>query len=66
MKQRAYTLAEVLIAVGIIGVLAAVMLPMVNKYKPDTTKILYLNTYDALAESISSAANNDAYYVKTK
>lgn len=64
MKQRAYTLAEVLIAVGIIGVLAAVMLPMVNKYKPDTTKILYLNTYDALAESISSAANNDAYYVK--
>lgn len=63
MKQRAYTLAEILIALGIIGVLAAVMLPMVNKYKPDTTKVLYLNTYDALAESVSAAANNRSYYI---
>ncbi len=64
MKEKGYTLAEVLIALGIVGVLAAVMLPMVNKYKPDTTKVLYLNTYDALAETISAAANNGGYYVR--
>ncbi len=64
MKRRAYTLAEVLIALGIVGILAAVMLPMINKYKPDTTKVLYLNTYDALAESISDMASNGSYYVK--
>ena len=64
MKRSAYTLAEIVIAIGIVGVLAAVMLPMVNKYKPDTTKILYLNTYDALAESIATAADNNSYYEK--
>lgn len=64
MKRRAYTLAEILIALGIVGILAAVMLPMVNKYKPDTTKVLYLNTYDALAETISDMASNGAYYTE--
>lgn len=64
MKKRAYTLAEILIALGIIGILAAIMTPMVNKYKPDTMKVLYLNTHDSLAEIISSAAENDDYYSK--
>ena len=64
MKKRAYTLAEILIALGIIGVLAAVLAPMANKFKPDTSKVLYLNTYDALATSITDMATNGAYYVE--
>lgn len=64
MKKRAYTLAEILIAVGIIGVLAAVLAPMANKFKPDTSKVLYLNTYDALATSIADMATNGAYYAE--
>ncbi len=62
MKCRAYTLAEILIALGIVGILAAVALPMINRFKPDTTKILYLNTYDAIAESINGMATNGSYY----
>ncbi len=62
MKKRAFTLTEVLITLGIVGVLAAVMTPMVSKFKPDTIKASYLNTYDALSTSISTILSNDKAY----
>ena len=43
--KKAYTLAEVLICVGIVGVLAAILLPLANKYRPDSTKALYVKTF---------------------
>lgn len=64
MKRRAYTLAEVLIALGIVGILAAIMVPLVNKFKPDTAKSLYLKTYDALALSVDQMANNETFYLE--
>lgn len=48
MKKHGYTLTEVLISVGIIGVLAAVMLPMMNKFKPDPIKAKWVKTYDSI------------------
>ena len=43
MIKRGYTLTEVLVAIGIVGVLAAVMMPLVSKVKPNTNKILYFD-----------------------
>ena len=45
MKKLAYTLAEVLITMTIIGIIAAVTFPMANKFMPDRNKVLYLKTY---------------------
>ena len=42
MKRFGYTLAEALIALAIVGVVAAIALPMANKFMPDGNKILYL------------------------
>ena len=53
MQKFGYTLAETLIALGIVGVLAALMLPMINKIKPDTTNISYLKVYDVINEAIT-------------
>lgn len=62
MKQRGFTLSEVLVAIAIIGVIAAITLPMANKYRPDTSKVLYLNSYDGLRLAIANLAeNNDVY-----
>ena len=47
-KKFGYTLAEVLIALGIVGFISAIMLPMINKVKPDPTKVTYIKTFDAI------------------
>ena len=52
MKQKGYTLAEVLICVGIVGVLAAILLPLANKYRPDSTKALYVKTFNAVTDTV--------------
>ena len=62
MHKKGYTLAEALIALGVIGVLAALMLPMINKIKPDTTKISYLRVYDAINEAVDIMINNQMVY----
>ena len=62
MKKNGYTLAEVMITLGIIGVLAAIMLPMANKLRPDSTKAAYLNNYDALVTAINGVVNNEDIY----
>ena len=62
MQKFGYTLAETLIALGIVGVLAALMLPMINKIKPDTTKISYLKVYDVINEAVDIMINNQTVY----
>lgn len=62
MKKKAYTLAEILIALAIVGIVAAICIPMANKFRPDTTKILYLQTYDNLKQVLKLAANDNGYY----
>ena len=60
--KKAYTLAEVLICVGIIGVLAAILLPLANKFKPDSNKAIYIKTYDAIVDIVKSMASNNNLY----
>lgn len=62
MKQQGFTLAEVLIALCIIGVIAAITMPMVNKFRPDKTKVLYLHSYDSLTLAVGDIANNTEIY----
>lgn len=65
MKKPAYTLAEVLIAVGVIGIIAAVMLPLASKYRPDKNKVLFLKTYDDIVKTTSDLAKNGDIYPLT-
>ncbi len=65
MKKPAYTLAEVLIAVGVIGIIAAVMLPLASKYRPDKNKVLFLKTYDDIVKTTSDLARNGDIYPLT-
>jgi len=62
MKKKGFTLAEVLIAVGIIGVMSAIMASAFNQAKPDKTKMMYLKAYDSLSEAISIMANDSTLF----
>ena len=65
IKKHGFTLAEVLITLGIIGVVAALTVPAVNKIRPDKYKITYLKTYDALSQAVQDLANNSKEYPLT-
>ena len=54
MKRNGFTLAELLIVLGITGVIAAVILPAINGLMPDKTKIMYLKVYDELGKNIKA------------
>lgn len=62
MKKFGYTLAEILIAITIIGVMTAVMLPLINNTKPDKTKAMYLKTYDSLVEILNNVTYNSQIF----
>ena len=58
MKKLAYTLAEVLITLSIIGIIAAVAAPAITSAKPDVSKIQYLKVYDHLTQIAQELAGN--------
>ena len=62
MKKFAFTLSEIIVAIAIIAIITALTLPLVNKARPDKTKMLFLKTYDELAEAVHTLANNAAVY----
>lgn len=62
MKKKGYTLAEALVSMAIVGVLAALLLPLTNKFRPDSNKITYLKTYDSLVQILQEAASNTELY----
>ena len=62
MRKQGYTLAEILVAVGIVGVIAALMLPIFNKVQPDQEKAVYLKTYRALNSAITAIAADKEIY----
>ncbi len=62
MKKRAFTLAEILISLGIIGVIAALSFPAISSMKPNKNKLMYLKTHDSLAQNIKELAANSRLY----
>lgn len=60
--RKGFTLAELLIVLGITGVVAAILVPTVNNFMPDKNKVAYLKVHDELKENIKSIASNSSLY----
>ena len=62
MKKNGFTLAEVLITLGIIGVAAALLTPVIGNAVPDKNKTKVINLHKAVASATDSFLDNKAIY----
>ena len=60
--KNAFTLAELLITLTIIGVVAALIVPAISNLRPDKNKTVYLQVYDSISETVKSLAANSRLY----
>src|SRR5574344_897243 len=66
-KKPAFTLAEVLITLGIIGVVAALTLPvLISNYKDKEYKTAYKKAYSDMSNAILKAVVDDEFPVRDK
>ena len=62
MKKSGFTLAELLIALGIVGVISALLATALLTLQPDQQKAIYLKNYDALSKAVKELAHNDRLF----
>ncbi|MBQ3642869.1 type II secretion system protein [bacterium] len=56
--KKAFTLSEALITMAVIGILAAVLIPVMSKAKPDKDKIVYKKAIYAVQAGMQHANNH--------
>ncbi len=59
--KKAFTLSEALVTLAIIGVLAAILIPVINNVRPDKDKIAYKKALFSLQSAVSSAMDSTEY-----
>ena len=59
--KKAFTLSEALVTLAIIGVLAAILIPVINNVRPDKDKIAYKKALYSLQSAVSSAMDSTEY-----
>ncbi len=63
MQKHAFTLAEVLITLTVIGIITAVIIPVAIHSKPDKNLIKFKKGNITLYQVISTLVNSDKYYL---
>lgn len=64
MKKCGFTLSELIVALGLIGVIAAITTPMITSIIPDKDKILVLKVKKEIYDITSELLSNPSYYSK--
>ncbi len=62
MKRFAFTLTELMVALGIIGILTAVLFPIILNLMPNQNTIMAKRVFYATQEIVSNLINDDACY----
>lgn len=61
-NNKAFTLAEVMITMAILGILASVLLPAVSKVRPNENKALFKKAYYVAERMVSELVNDESLY----
>jgi len=63
VKQKAFTLAEIMIVLSVIAVLTAILLPAARNAMPNENVLKFKKAHNALHTAISELVNSDKYYL---
>lgn len=61
-NKKGFTLSEVLVTLGVLGLLAAILVPIVVSNRPSSSKLMFRKAYTVMENAISEAINNLAAY----
>lgn len=61
-KKKGFTLSEVMIAMTVLGVIAAILVPVVMKAMPQNNKVLFRKAYSTIEKSVSSMISDETNY----
>lgn len=59
--KKAFTLSEALVTLAILGVLAAILIPVINNVRPDKDRITYKKALYSMQSAISNAMDSTLY-----
>ncbi len=62
MKKNAFTLAETLVMMAIVGIIAVVTVSGYQKIRPNKDMFMLKKAYDTLSNTVASLANDDILY----
>ena len=62
MKKYGFSLSEILVALAVVGIVAAIITPMSSAILPDKNKVEVLKAYNALSETTQNLLNNNMIY----
>lgn len=65
-NKKGFTLAEIMIAMATLGVIAAIVVPTLSKFMPDSNKIMARKAYYTLEQVINDLINDEAEYPSTE
>lgn len=65
MRKKAFTMAEVMVVMAVLGILAAVMIPTIIKIRPNQNKIMFKKAYYVTERVVNELVNDDALYADT-
>jgi len=61
-NKKGFTLSEVMVTMGILGILAAIIIPAVTKLTPDNNKVMFKKAYYTAEKAVSDLINDDSLY----
>lgn len=64
MKKFGYTLSEIVIALGLVSVIAVITAPLIGNILPDKNKITVLKTYKIINDTVAELLNDPSKYRK--
>ena len=59
--KKAFTLSEALVTLAILGVLAAILIPVVSNVRPDKDKVTYKKALYTMQNAVSNAMDSTTY-----
>ena len=64
-KKRAFTLGEVLVTLMIVGIIAALIIPIIKNAQPDKQKLMFKKAYTNVERIVTELVNDDDLYPDT-